>query len=93
MSIPLTYLRQRNNLPTGWVSVAVLHECRRHTETIYSYVHEHEFYGRSTGRYVPLTHSASSFTRALVMTSFICDAFIIRQVKVGQIAKSLHEPT
>lgn len=44
-------------------------------------VHEHEFYGKSTGRYVPLTHSASSFTRALVMTSVICDAFMIRQVK------------
>lgn len=44
-------------------------------------VHGHEFYGRSTGRYVPLTHSASSFTRALVMTSFIYDAFMIRQVR------------
>jgi hypothetical protein len=44
-------------------------------------VHEHESNGRSTGRYVSLTHSASSFTRALVKTSVICDAFMIRQFK------------
>ena len=32
----LTYLHQRNTLPTDWVSVAVLHEISTHTETMYS---------------------------------------------------------
>jgi hypothetical protein len=50
-------------------------------DQVFLVFHEHELNGRSTGRCVLLTHSASSFTRAQVMTSVICDAFMIRQVK------------
>jgi hypothetical protein len=51
-------------------------------------VHEHEFNGRLIRRYVPLTHSASSLTRAPVMTSVISDEFMIGQVKGGELTRT-----
>ena len=71
----LTCLRQRNNLPTDRVSVAVLHVVVGDLAHIprpgIPSAHKDEGYNRAIGNEVLLTHSASSLTRALVMTSVV----------------------